>query len=132
MKGKEIRFIGGKYVGLKGWINVSKTPGYNTIPVIADTKKKGEWETYVFLYNIEDEPQTPPTSYAAAVLQACPDLDGALTKICRDFAKCDIRRDYDGFYKIMGKKLGDAAKLQDDKGSKALYRHIDFDDGIWA
>ena len=81
MKGKEIRFIGGKYVGLKGWINVSKTPGYNTIPFITDTKKKGGWETYVFLYNIEDEPQTPPTSYAAAVLQTCPDLDGAFTKI---------------------------------------------------
>jgi hypothetical protein len=126
MKGKEIRFIGGKYVGLKGWINISKSPGYNTIPVIADTKKKGEWETYVFQCNIKDEPQTPPSNYAAAVIQACPDLDGALTKICHDFMKCDIRRDYAGFYEIMGKKLDAAAKLQDDKGSKALYRHIDF------
>lgn len=129
MKGKEIRFIGGKYVGLKGWVNISKSPGYNTIPVIVDTKKKGEWHTYVFEWNVDDELKTPPSNYAAAVLHACPDLDGALTKMCRDFAKCDIRRDYDGFMAIVGKKLEAAAKLQDDKGSKALYRKIDFKSG---
>jgi hypothetical protein len=129
MKGREIRFIGGKYVGCKGWIDLSKDPGDNTIPIIAETKKRGEYSTYVFKWNVEDEPQTPPSNYAAAVIQTCPDLDVALTKICRDFAKCEIKKDYDGFFVILGAKLEAAAKLQADKGPKALYRHIDFNNG---
>jgi hypothetical protein len=126
MKGKEIRFIGGKYGTKKGWINTDKEPGENTIPVIVNLGKKGEWETYVFEENVADEPTTRPSSYAEAVIQQCPDLDQALTKLARDFAKCSIHVDPNGFFLLVQKKVDEATKQHEAKGSKALYRNIKY------
>jgi hypothetical protein len=126
-KGAKVRFIGGKYGGKKGWVDVDRAQGTDTIPVIVDLGKKGEKETYVYDYSVAIEPTENPTCYAEAVIQQCPDLECSLTKVCRDFAKCSIREDPGGFLAIINKKMDDATKWQDAKGSKALYRHIKYD-----
>jgi hypothetical protein len=126
-KGQRIRFVGGKYGGKKGWINLEKPAGEETTPVIVNLKKKGEKATYVYNYSFEIESTTEPSSYAGAVLQQCPDLDCALTKLCRDFAKCSIFRDYPGFAAILDRKMQDATELMESRGSRGLYRHIKFD-----
>jgi hypothetical protein len=126
-KGQSIRFVGGKYGGKKGWINVDKTAGEETTPVIVNLKKKGEKETYVYNFSFEIEHATEPSSYAGAVLKQCPDLDCALTKLCRDFAKCSIKKDYPGFAAIIERKLQEATELIESKGSRGLYRRIEFD-----
>jgi hypothetical protein len=125
-KGKEIRFIGGKYGGKKGWVDLDRTPGIDTTPVIVNLGKKGEKVTYVYDYSFEVEATTAPTCFAEAIIQQCPDIDCSLTKVCRDFAKCNIKVDPTGFINIVQKKITEAVNLQDDKGSKALYRIIKF------
>jgi hypothetical protein len=77
-KGRQIRFIGGKYGGKKGWINDGK---------------KGEKAMYVFDNSVDNEPTGTPSSYGDAILLQCPDLDCSLTKLCWDFAKCNIKVD---------------------------------------
>lgn len=123
-KGTQIRFIGGKYRERKGWINEDKEAGENTVPVIVDLGKKGEKATYVYENSIEKEPTAAPSSYAEAVLQQCPDLDCSLTKLCRDFAKCNIKTDPAGFFAIIERKMKEATTQHEAKGSKALYRAI--------
>jgi hypothetical protein len=125
-KGKKVRFIGGKYGGKKGWVNDDRNLGTGTIPVIVDLGKKGEKETYVYEYSVALEATANPTCYAEAVIQQCPDLECALTKLCRDFAKCNMRDDPNGFMTIVQKKMSEATIWQADKGSKALYRRIEY------
>ena len=60
-KGKEVRFIGGKYGGKKGWVDDDRKQGNNTIPVIVNLGKKGEKETYVYDYSVAIEPTANPT-----------------------------------------------------------------------
>jgi N-acetylglutamate synthase/N-acetylornithine aminotransferase len=69
---------------------------------------------------------TTATTYAEAVIQQCPDLDCALTKVCRDFAKCNINKDQSGFTQIVQRKVVEATTLLEAKGSKGLYHNIKF------
>jgi hypothetical protein len=62
MKGKAIRFIGGKYDTKKGWIDTDREAGENTIPVVVDLGKKGERETYVY----KENPPMPRQSSSSA------------------------------------------------------------------
>ena len=125
-KGQAIRFIGGKYGGKKGWINSDKEPGENTVPVMVDLGKKGEKETFVYQDSVANEPSTAPSSYAEAVIQQCPDLDVNLTKLARDFAKCSIHVDPEGFFRLVQRKVKEATEQHQAKGSKALYRNIQY------
>ena len=126
-KGMKIRFVGGKYGGKKGWIDDDGKVGETTVSVIVNLgPKKGEHATFVYSYSVATERVTTATTYAEAVMQQCPDLDCALTKICRDFAKCNIKKDLPGFNLILQRKMADATKLLEAKGSKGLYRNIKF------
>jgi hypothetical protein len=51
------------------------------------------------------EPMASPACYAEAVIQQCPDLECSLTKVCRDFAKCNIKDDPTGFMAIIHQKM---------------------------
>jgi hypothetical protein len=126
-KGQKIRFIGGKYGGKKGWINADRPASEERTYVIVNLKKKGLRNTFVMDFSFAFEPTTEPASYARAVIQQCPDLDCALTKLCRDFAECSIKKDLPGFAVVLGEKLEEAAALLESKGSKARYRRIKFD-----
>jgi hypothetical protein len=125
MKGQAIRFISGKYGGKKGWIDLSGVDGEDTTPVIVNLGKKGEKDTYVFDYSFEAEPTAPPSCYAEAVIQQCPDLQRLLVTACRGFAKADIGKDPTGFFAVIDRMTKDAITLQTLKGSKALYRKIE-------
>eukprot|EP00978_Attheya_sp_CCMP212_P040419 scaffold220367_cov44-Attheya_sp.AAC.1 len=67
-KGKEIKFIGGKYEGLKGWFNASKshlsTPK-RTYVIVKRKQEKDEKETYVSEVNISSA-SGKPHSHAQA------------------------------------------------------------------
>ena len=126
MKGQAIRFIAGKYAGKKGWIDVSGEDGDETTPVIVNLRKKGEKSTYVNDSSFEVEPTGPPASYAEAVIQQCPDLQIQLVGTCQGFAKADIGRDAAGQFKVIEKTMQEALVWQMSKGSKGLYRKIEY------
>jgi predicted choloylglycine hydrolase len=128
MKGEAIRFIAGKYAGKKGWIDLSGKEGDETTPVIVNLRKKGEKKTYVNDSSYEAEPTDLPSSYAEAVMQQCPDLQKLLVNTCRALVKADITKDPDGFYTLIAKMMGEAKVWQESKGSKALYRKIEYDE----
>lgn len=103
-KGKQVRFVAGKYGGKDGWIDASKEEGDDTVPVIVNLGKKGEKATFVYKSSIEYEMHGLPSSYAEAVLQQCPDLERKLVDFCRDLAKCDIQRDPAGILNIFSRR----------------------------
>ena len=130
IKGEAIRFIAGKYAGKKGWFDDSRAGDRQVVPVIVDLGSKGEKVTVVYRSSIKVETVEEPGFYAHAVLQQCPDIEKNLVTVCRQLAKCDIEKDEEGFVLIMGDKLEEAKDWQKAKGSKAMYRKIDFDFGL--
>ena len=128
-KGKQIRFIAGKYAGKQGWEDLARQQGDKTIPVIVDLGKRGEKETYVYNSSyVLNDASSLPGSYAEAVIQQCPDLEKMLVATCRAFAKTDIGRDPEGFHRLFNQHLHQAVYWQRSKGSKALYRSIAYQD----
>jgi hypothetical protein len=127
-KGMEVHFIGGKYSGKKGWLYLNgKEPKEGTINVIVNLgRTKGEKITFVNESNWAPDNVKEPTCYAEAVIQQCPDLESALTELCRDFATCDMQQDPAGFLAIIEKKMNEEAISLESKGSKARYRRIKF------
>jgi hypothetical protein len=126
MKGQVIQFIAGKYAGKKGWIDLSGKEREETTPVIVNLGKKGEKSTYVNDSSYEAEPLASPSSYTEALIQHCPDLQKLLVSALHGFAKTDIGQDPDGFFKVIEQMTADAIKWQSLKGSKALYRKIEY------
>ena len=127
MKGPEIYFVSGKYVGKTGWLDLSEEADDETTPVIVDLKKKGEEKvTFVYNDNWKRKPTTNPTYYAEAVIQQCPDVEVSLVSTARKLAKCDIGRDLEGFNKVITTKIHEAVDWQKKKGSKAMYRKIKY------
>ena len=125
-KGVPIRFIAGKYAGKKGWLDADGVHSESTVAVIVQTKKGGK-KTYVFRNSIRDEGDyANPTSYAEAVIEQCPDIEKALVQLCRAMVKCDMQRDAVGFNRVIAQKMDEAIEWQESKGSKAMYRCINY------
>jgi hypothetical protein len=127
-KGDKVRFIAGKYAGKSGWKNSAEPADEKVTPVIVDLGRKGEYATVVWTCSIRvvgivtDAPQ----GYADAVMQQCPDVERSIVTATRQLAKCDIGRDEDGFRELLLTELVKAKEWQDKKGSKALYRSIEY------
>jgi len=126
MKGEAVRFVAGKYGGKTGWINTQETGDDSVTPVIVDLGQKGLRETFVYNSSVKRIDTTRPTNYAEAVIQQCPDIEKNLVTVTRQLAECDIGRDLQGFRKVVYKKLVEAQELQESRGSKAMYRKINF------
>lgn len=127
IKGDEIRFIAGKYSGKTGWINTSEVADDRVTPVIVDLgARRGEKETFVFTGSFKRNENKPPTTYAEAVLQQCPDIERDFVMVSRKLAKCGLERDVVGFQKELTELMNDAVKWQREQGSKASYRKIYF------
>jgi hypothetical protein len=128
LKGDCVRFVAGKYGGKTGWINLSERADEEIVPVVVNLGRKGEKATYVYRTSVQlDTSETKaPTCYAEAVINQCPDIEKALVEVSRKLAKCDVRRDPDGFQRILEQKLSEAIAYQEGKGSKAMYRRINF------
>ena len=126
MKGKEIRFVAGKYAGKKGWINASEQAN-RYIPVIVSTGN-GDKPTFVDRASIRfEENYKNPKCFAEAVIAACPDVETKLVCLCRTFAKCQIHKDPEGFSNVMRNELNDAIHRHRNLGARALYQDIPYE-----
>jgi hypothetical protein len=127
VKGKPVRFIAGKYGGKTGWVNILENANEEIVPFIVNLGRKGGKATFVYRSSVWlDGSEAAPNSYAWAALQQCPDIERSLVEVARKLAKCDIKRDAVGFQKVIQSKLNDAIVHQESKGSKAMYRKINF------
>ena len=127
VKGSPVRFIAGKYGGKMGWVNISENADEEIMPVIVNLGRKGEKATYVYRSSVwQDSSEVAPNTYAEAVLQQCPDIERSLVEVTQKLARCDIKRDVVGFRKVIEMKLNEAIVHQESKGSKAMYRKINF------
>ena len=131
MKGEEIRFIAGKYGGKSGWIDDSEDADENVTPVIVDLGRKGEKITFVHTWSFRRMNCDKPASYAEAVIEQCPDIEKNLVAVTRQLAKCDLKKDPHGFQTVVNQKLNEAQEWQESRGSKAMYRKINFWDNFW-
>ena len=127
IKGDPLRFIAGKYAGKSGWVNLAETADDEILPVIVNCGRKGEKVTFVYQSSARLITNVVPASYAEAVIKHCPDIEKALVELSRKLAKCDIKRDSSGFHTVILAKLNEAIIWQESKGSKAMYRKIDFE-----
>lgn len=128
-KGEEIRFIGGKYAGKQGWLDIDKEADDRVTPVILNLgKKKGKRDTFVYngSWVLMSEVMKDPHSYARAVIQQCPEVHAEMVKFFRKLAKFDIDRDRAGFIALLDEALDDAVKHQISKGTKAEWRGIEY------
>jgi hypothetical protein len=127
-RGDRIRFIAGKYAGKSGWKNDAEPADEKVTPVIVDLGRKGEYATVVWTCSIRvvGIVTDAPKCYADAAIQQCPDVEKSIVTATRQLAKCDIGRDEEGFGKLLLTELGKAKEWQDKKGSKALYRSIEY------
>jgi len=126
-KGATVRFVAGKYAGKSGWVDDNRENGEDTVPVIVNLGRKGEKKTYVYTSSIKLGHTNRPTCYAEAVIQQCPDVERKLVDTCRAFAKCDIGRDPSGVQNIIAKEMNNAVAWQEGKGSKAIWRRVQFE-----
>ena len=124
------RFVGGKYAGLKGYVDSSQLLGSETICVVVlcPGRKEERKATWVQTCQVRLETMDEPTSYAEAAIKQCPDIEKSIIEATQKIAKCDIGRDQRGFEKILTDELDKAKKWMEDKGSKALHRKIRHED----
>lgn len=127
VKGDAIRFIAGKYAGLKGWKNKAENSDDEITPVIVDRKRHGLKATFVYNSSFVEDVETVPVDYAHAVIQQCPNIEKNLVTVTRQMAKCDINeKNIDGFNRVMNEYLCNAVDWQTQKGTNAMYRHIEW------
>jgi hypothetical protein len=124
-KGRAIRFQDGKYFGKTGWMDADKRPTPKMYYVIVDLGDGTLKSTKVMKTSVGNRHE-PPTSYAMAAIQQHPDIEKQITKLCRDLAECSIGRDAQGLFRILEKNLSEATETQDQMGSGARYRRVDF------
>ncbi len=126
-KGEKVRFVGGKYVGKKGWLNNDKGDTTYFVYVIVDLGNGKTKETRVSKENVAS-PHTAPASYEEAVLQQIPEIEALMDKLARELAKChvEVKDSSAPILEIMGLKIRDAMAKQVRKGSKATWRMVKF------
>ena len=127
-KGDPIRFVRGTYKGKTGWLDSAKGETAEQVYVIVDSKNSRLKRTRVHKDSVKPalDDTVPPSSYAEAVLQQCPDVEEKLDSLCCELAKCKIEKDAPGIFAILNEKLTAATAKQASKKSKARYRDIIF------
>lgn len=126
LKGDEVHFVGGKYLGKKGWMNAAKTQPAKMKYVIVDLGDGNELATRVRKDSV-GQPPLPPNSYEEAALQQIPEVELALRKAARLLAKCGVQewteacRIFEAFGQEESQKLMAL-------GSKATYHTIEWGD----
>jgi hypothetical protein len=130
-KGSVISIIGGKYVGLSGWIDKKKDATREFVHVIirkgkdaeTDIKTKVKHENYV----LETEIQAP-SNYEEAMFQQNSDIDALLNKLVKSIAECDgvlqSEVSMKNIFRVFKDRFEKAKAHQDSKGSKARWRKV--------
>lgn len=128
-KGEEIRFVKGKYMGEKGWINTEKTCKTKVgkkeqVYVIVDLER-GEKSTRVNKSSIRDK-FSAPMSHEEAAMQQHKELELAMIQLAELWAECGITN-VDNALALLSVEIGRAVD-EHNKLSKAPYRQVEFEE----
>jgi hypothetical protein len=123
-RGAEIRFVGGTYIGYKGWVDNSKEETAKSTPVIVHSFKKKDGSvvdkaTTVRKTSIRPAVIQAPTSYAEAILQQHPKIEQMLDKLCTKLAKCEAGNSGNSLHEVFHKKMLAAIAKQNALGADA-------------
>jgi hypothetical protein len=131
VKGDQIRFIGGTYEGLNGWLNKSKKSKDGWVYVIVqevdevDGTPVNLHPARVQLFSIAS-PLVEPKNAAEAFLQYHTDVDKVLTNLAKKMVKCGVTQSDKPFHKdfqgIFLERITWAVNVQQKAGPKATYR----------
>jgi hypothetical protein len=128
-KGEELRFIKGKYDGLKGWVSADLGYTEKEVYVIVEKTASRTFEILTrvpqksieraVLYNKE------PKSYGEAMLQQHKDIETMMNKIVEKMVECHIDSEScQEIQSILKGKIRKAQIKQQALGSKALWRKV--------
>ena len=132
VKGDEVTFVKGKYVGYKGWINATGDETTVSVPVIVHGWKKADGSTVDRLTNVrkssirKGSPPQPNTQAEAIMLQI-PRIEAAMDSLCRQLAKCELDLTSKSIHVIFSRKLQEATANQIALGSKATWYPINME-----
>ena len=134
-KGEAIRFIGGKYLGYKGFFNLSDDTTRAYYPVIVSNWQKADGTMYDKVTRVQKDhvkarKDDNPKSRAEAILQQHPKIEKQMNDLCRMLAQCDLNPNSKTIYKIFASKMKAASAKQREKGSGALYRKVVFEEEV--
>jgi hypothetical protein len=132
-KGKHILFLGGKYIGKKGWLDLNQDPMPKFIGVIVEGKGSDEdLVTRVKQAFVKDiSARKIPTSYEQALLEQHPDIEILMEKLATELARCEISGRAgtgaaDGVLAMLKSKIKKAYNKQTLLGHHALWRKVKF------
>jgi hypothetical protein len=127
VKGDEVTFIKGKYVGYKGWINVTGDETASSVPVIVHGWKKADGSTVDRETNVRKtsiRKGSPPTRAEAIMLQR-PEIEALMDTLCRQLAKFELNdNSIKSIHIMFARKLQEAVANQIAQGSKATWYRI--------
>ena len=126
-RGEPIRFIGGTFVGSKGWLNTQRSATKCMLPVIIDMGEGAVKYTLVSKESVALESTIkPPRCVEEAILQQHLDLEKKLNHLVKQFAQCGLQSP-DQMTALFKLRLQRAIDKQRNKGSKAWFRPVVFD-----
>jgi hypothetical protein len=130
-RGREIRFIKGKYIGYNGWINDHGDHTAHSYAVIVSGYKSVNGGTHdritkVRKESVRDRILPPANSKSEAIMQQHPEIEQTMEKLCRQLAKCDINPRSNSIKEVFGRKLLEAVAKQIALGNKATWKRVDY------
>ncbi|KAL7573671.1 hypothetical protein ACA910_008358 [Epithemia clementina (nom. ined.)] len=118
--GEKIRFVGGQYEGLTGWLDVGRAATGKMVPVIVDKGEGGCKATSVQKENVLRESEyKAPRCYEEAIFDCHPSINKTLKKLCKNLAECGLEEPnmMTALFKL---RLQRAIEKQKRLGSKAI------------
>ncbi len=108
-RGREIRFVKGKYIGYNGWINDHGDHTAQSYTVIVSGYKRDNGATQdkitkVRKESVRDRTLPPPNSKSEAIMQQHPEIEAAVIEMARLFASCSIT-DEKSVMALIGKEI---------------------------
>jgi hypothetical protein len=129
-RGEEIRFVGGVYIGYKGWMDKSKDKTALSYHVVVKSFKKKDGSTIDLATTVRKTSvrrpalETPPASYAEAIMQQHPKVEQLLDKLCKQLAKCELSISDTSILTVIAAKLQAAMAAQIALGSDAEWKRV--------
>jgi hypothetical protein len=128
-RGDEIRFVAGKYIGYKGWLDATKDDTALSYPVVVSSFKKKDGSTVDLATTVRKtsvclDKEEAPVSYAEAIMQQHPKIEQLLMKLCKQLAKCELSFDDTSIHTVIAEKLREALALQLSLGSDAEWKRV--------
>ena len=125
-RGNPVYVCGGKYVGLHGWFNKAAVVTHNKVGVILVLDQAGNMKaTKIKRFHVRHPHKL--SNYAEGVIAKQPKIEAAMGQVCSQLAKCSVeKRDIKDLSYVFEKKMKRAIERQEEKGSRARYRKVQF------